>query len=538
MFKKISLTVRLVLSFIGVTVIVMVVGLLGFSSTERLNVLAESMDTLHVLDEKLLMREIEHLKWGQKVMSALSAKSSSIEVEKDPTKCNLGKWYYSDERKTVEAKYPKLKGIIEDLEKPHKELHQSVIALESALKEGNYNGAEELFQKQTSAALTQVQSDLGDMRTYLESELKKDTAAHTRGVSDALAQGYSGTGIGIFLAIFLGGMGSFMSFSLSKKIKNNVKELTVNADSLTSSSKQISDSSQNLSGGASELASSIEEMTSSLEELQSIIESNTKNVNQSKLMTNEAGDSAEKSASQMREMTAAMEEIENNNNRVAKIIKVIDDIAFQTNILALNAAVEAARAGDAGRGFAVVADQVKSLAQKSAEAAKETADLIEGAIISVSNGKKVSDAVRESILLMKGTLEKIRTLMEETDRASQEQLKGAIQITKAVGEVNGVVQTTAASSEENAASGEELYHQAEVLGEIIENLNRIVGRSKNSSKGKPPEKKLLTDKSSGTESASVKKAAVIHAQPLHDKNSGVEIIKQDDKIPMDDFRDF
>ncbi|OHD56556.1 MAG: hypothetical protein A2014_04495 [Spirochaetes bacterium GWF1_49_6] len=538
MLKNISLTVRLVLAFVGVTVIVMVVGLLGFSSTERLNNLSESMDTIHVLDEKLLMREIEHLKWGQKVMGALSAKSPSIEVEKDPTKCNLGKWYYSDERKIVETKYPELKSFIDDLEKPHKELHQSVIALEEALKEGNYSGAEELFLNKTSAALTQVQADLGGMRTYLESELKKDTEAHTRGVSDALVQGYSGTGIGIFLALFLGGLGSFMSFSLSKKIKNNVKELTANADSLTSSSKQISVSSQNLSSGASELASSIEEMTSSLEELQSIIESNTKNVNQSKLMTNDAGNSAEKSAIQMQEMTAAMVEIENNNNRVAKIIKVIDDIAFQTNILALNAAVEAARAGDAGRGFAVVADQVKSLAQKSADAAKETADLIEGAIISVSNGKKVSDAVRESILSMKDTLEKIRALMEETDRASQEQLKGAVQITKAVGEVNGVVQTTAASSEENAASGAELYNQAEILGEIIENLSRIVGRSKNNAKGKRVEKKLLTDKSAGMQNVSVKKAAVIHAQPVSDKNSGVEIIRPDDKIPMNDFKDF
>ena len=129
--------------------------------------------------------------------------------------------------------------------------------------------------------------------------------------------------------------------------------------------------------------------------------------------------------------------------------------------------------------------------------------------------------------------------MEETDRASQEQLKGAVQITKAVGEVNGVVQATASSSEENAAAGEEMYSQAEMLKDIVENLRVIVsGAGKRQKIGYAADKKLLTDKSAGMQNVSVKKAAVIHAQPVSDKNSGVEIIRPDDKIPMNDFKDF
>jgi methyl-accepting chemotaxis protein len=538
MFKKISLTVRLVLAFIGVAVIVLIVGLLGFSSTARLNDLSQSISKVHVLNGKLLMREIEHLKWAQTVMNALSSKKDKIEVEKDPTKCNFGKWYYGDERKVVEAEFPEMKKYIESIEKPHRELHESVVELELLLKEANFTGAEDIYMHKTSAALTQVQGDLGNMRTHLGTVLEKDTKEHEIAVNDALVQGYSGTGIGIFLAMLLGGLGSFMSFSLSKKIRGNVKELTVNADNLTLSSKQISMSSQQLSTGASELASSIEEMTSSLEELQSIIESNTKNVNQTKMMTNEAGGSAEISASQMQEMMGAMLEIENNNNRVAKIIKVIDDIAFQTNILALNAAVEAARAGDAGRGFAVVADQVKSLAQKSADAAKETAALIEGAVGSVSNGKNVSETVLNSIVSVKEILEKIRLLMDETDRASQEQLKGAGQITKAVSEVNGVVQATASSSEENAAAGEQLYSQAETLREIVINLSKIVGGGGSVKKGEDTAKMLLTDKSAEVQDVHLKKVSAVHSQHITLNNSGVEIIRPEDKIPMDDFKDF
>ncbi|OHD56555.1 MAG: hypothetical protein A2014_04490 [Spirochaetes bacterium GWF1_49_6] len=536
MFKKTGLTFRLILAFLAVSAVVLAVGILGLLSTNNLDSISDHMNEAHFLNESLLLREVEHLSWAQTVMIDISTKKSNIEVQKDPTKCNLGKWYYGDERKQFETEFPEISELLAQLDQPHKDMHQSVIELEKYLKAGDAGGAEKYFTENTRAYLGKVQEIINNIRKKLEGILNSEAEGQHLIANNARLQGYIGMSAGVTLAILLG---IFISLNISRRINRNVEDLSQSANQLTNASQQVSTSSQELSSGASELASSIEEMTSSLEELQSIIESNTKNINQSKLMTNDAGGAAEKNTAQMEEMMAAMVEIESNNNRVAKIIKVIDDIAFQTNILALNAAVEAARAGDAGRGFAVVADQVKSLAQKSADAAKETAALIESAISSVSNGKKLSESVKSSIISVKESLEKIRALMDETDRASQEQLKGAGQITKAVGEVNGVVQATASSSEENAAAGEEMYSQAEMLKDIVENLRVIVsGAGKRQKIGYAADKKLLTDKSAGMQDVSVKKAAVIHAQPVSDKNSGVEIIRPGDKIPMNDFKDF
>jgi methyl-accepting chemotaxis protein len=176
----------------------------------------------------------------------------------------------------------------------------------------------------------------------------------------------------------------------------------------------------------------------------------------------------------MSELKVALTEISGNSKKIAKIIKVIDDIAFQTNILALNAAVEAARAGDAGKGFAVVAEQVKSLAQKSADAAKETADLIERAIDSVSQGESLGQVALDAQLMVTEKAGKVSVLLDEVSRASREQLKGANQITQGVNQINSVVQATAASAEENAAAGEELLSQAEGLRGSVSGLNVLV----------------------------------------------------------------
>ncbi len=276
---------------------------------------------------------------------------------------------------------------------------------------------------------------------------------------------------GLLIAVFLG---IFTTRSISKPITKTTNELREASKSLESASLQVSSSSQELSSGSSELASSIEEMTSSLEELQSIIESNTKNVNQSESLMQETSGESRKVTERMSELKTQLSDISGNSKKISKIIKVIDDIAFQTNILALNAAVEAARAGDAGKGFAVVAEQVKSLAQKSAEAAKETADLIEIAMDSVAKGESLGQIVVDAQVIAVDKAGKVAVLLDEVNRASKEQLKGANQINQSVAQVNSIVQTTAASSEENAAAGEELLSQAESLAGNVSQLNRII----------------------------------------------------------------
>ncbi len=321
--------------------------------------------------------------------------------------------------------------------------------------------------------------------------------------------------------------------SISRPVMSVNRELADASRSMEAASLQVSSSSQELSSGSSELASSIEEMTSSLEELQSIIEANSKNVNQAEMLMKETSGDTTRLTDRMADLKKSLTEIAGNSKQIAKIIKVIDDIAFQTNILALNAAVEAARAGDAGKGFAVVAEQVKSLAQKSADAAKETADLIERAIDSVSEGESLGESVMAAQLGVKEKADKVETLLDEVNRASKEQLKGANQITQGVTQINSVVQATAASSEENAAAGEELLAQAEGLKQNVNRLNHLVTGKEAAEEGG----KATVDGTASAPRISGPRGAR-DAQGDRREQTEVELTKPEDTIPLNDFKDF
>ncbi len=263
-------------------------------------------------------------------------------------------------------------------------------------------------------------------------------------------------------------------FFVGRPISRISMRISDGSEQLESASYQISSSSQQQASFATELASSVEEISSSIEELQSVVEMNTKNINQSELMMRDTNDGAKQVSGQMEELKEALLEINENSQQIVKIIKVIEDIAFQTNILALNAAVEAARAGDAGRGFAVVADQVKDLAQKSAGAASETAMLIEKAISSVDKGEALGEKVLEIQLKSGEMTQKVATLLDDVNRSSQEQMRGINQITAAITQTNQGVQQSAASTEETAAASEELLSQAGELNGMVDELNLLV----------------------------------------------------------------
>ena len=313
----------------------------------------------------------------------------------------------------------------------------------------------------------------------------KETSNHTM---QSVASSNTVLMIGIALALAIG---SAMAYTITrgivKPIMRVITSLTAGAEQTSSASGQVSSASQSLAQGASEQAAAVEEVTSSIEEMASMTKQNASNANEAKSLAANAAEGTDRGTDAMGRMSTAIEDIKKSSDETAKIIKTIDEIAFQTNLLALNAAVEAARAGEAGKGFAVVAEEVRNLAQRSAEAAKDTAEMIEGSVKNADNGVAISTEVATLLDEISGNNRKVNDLVGEIAAASNEQAQGIDQINTAVGQMDQVTQSNAANAEESASASEELSAQAEQLNDMVGQLQVMV-TSKGSTGRRPAER--------------------------------------------------
>lgn len=246
-----------------------------------------------------------------------------------------------------------------------------------------------------------------------------------------------------------------------------INEINMAAQQIASGANEVSNSSQALSQGATESAAALEEISASMTELASQTTTNAENANQANQLAQQSRDEAEKGNRQMNDLMGAMVEINESSQNISKIIKVIDEIAFQTNLLALNAAVEAARAGKHGKGFAVVAEEVRNLAARSAKAARETAELIEGSAEKVATGSQLADHTAEALKGIVAGSTQVTDLVAEIAAASNEQANGIAQINQGLSQIEQVTQQNTAASEQGAAAAEELSSQAEQMREML-----------------------------------------------------------------------
>ncbi|HEY0946088.1 MAG TPA: methyl-accepting chemotaxis protein [Opitutaceae bacterium] len=266
--------------------------------------------------------------------------------------------------------------------------------------------------------------------------------------------------------------------SVSRPIQQLAQRLTEGATHTAGASSQVTAASKTMADGASRQAATLEETSASLEEMAAMTKRNAENAQSAKGLANQTRQAADAGTADMKEMQTAMQDIQTASGEISKIIKTIDEIAFQTNILALNAAVEAARAGAAGAGFAVVADEVRNLAQRSAQAARETAQKIDDSISKSERGAQMSNKVAKSLDEITGKARQVDELIAEIATASTEQSQGIAQVVQAVGEMDRVTQGNAATAEETSAAAAELDSQAGQLKGIVAELTRMVEGAK------------------------------------------------------------
>jgi len=377
------------------------------------------------------------------------------------------------------VKFPEGKALIEKavhLREQYKKISEEVLTQSrKSTNDENKNLAYQMARDKMDPIANDYCASLHDLVNYCTSNNHTSSAT----IKSAIQTTRTGVIVGILLSILLAGTIAFVINQKGSAVLREIaRVLSEGSNQVTSAATQVSESSQSLAEGASEQAASIEETSSSLEEMSSMTKGNADHTQKANDLAKLARAAAEHGVEDMKEMTLSMNGLKSASDDIAKIIKTIDEIAFQTNILALNAAVEAARAGEAGMGFAVVAEEVRSLAQRSAQAAKETSQKIESTIDKTTRGVTISHKVSEGLTDIVTRIRELDVLIAEIATASNEQSQGISQINTAVAQMDKVTQNNTANAEESAAAAEELSAQAQVMKESVNELLLLIDGAK------------------------------------------------------------
>jgi methyl-accepting chemotaxis protein/methyl-accepting chemotaxis protein-1 (serine sensor receptor) len=361
-------------------------------------------------------------------------------------------------------------------------LLQRIDRQSAAVREGHEEFRRGIANQQMDTALVVFSQklqpqleEIGRQSASLVQQQNHDLSAES---AESASKSARGQWIAIFLTLLGGVVGCCVFYSVreaSLSLKRLVARLAGNAEEVAGAASQVSSASHSLAAGASQQAASLQQTSASTEEIASITRRNADNALQVAGLMQISEQSAAEVHQTLDSMSEKMKEIDASSNKIARIIKVIDEIAFQTNILALNAAVEAARAGEAGLGFAVVADEVRNLAQRCAQAARDTASLIEESIETSRAGNVRLDRMAGAVKGMTEGSGRVKSLVDEVNLGSQEQTRGMDQIARAILQMQNVTQKNAAAAEESASAGAELDSHADALRQLVNEMGAMVG---------------------------------------------------------------
>src|SRR5579883_1352211 len=428
---------------------------------------------------------------------------------------------------------------LNEIQKSLEPLSAAAPQLVQLAKDGKATEAADAYKNSFASALAKMRVATDGMQ-QLQLDLIRTTSASA---SAAATRGQWTMALALLFAALVSALVVWVIHDIHVALRRFVADLNNNSEQVAAASGQIAATSQSLSQGSSEQAASLEELSASMEEMTAMSKRNTENSGQMTGMMVETAAQVDRSNNALHEMVDSMAAIKSSSEKVAKIIKTIDEIAFQTNILALNAAVEAARAGEAGMGVAVVADEVRNLAQRAAVAAKDTAGLIEEAIASSNQGAQKLEQVEVAIRAITESAGKVKNLAEEVSESSKQQTQGIEQASTALTQVSKVTQSAAASAEESAAASEELSAQAQSMRKAVQSLQVMVGGEANTARKTTTVKAVNKAKAKTPASAPVQRATKPMPAATAVKHTPVAVPAEHDPFPMDavevgDFKSF